>query len=158
MAMCGIRVVYCFALFIALFCTISTVHSVVWGGGGGGVRARSQSQIMKIFIKILDKMGHVAISVDEMGLDKMGRHLYSRLRDSKSSFNYPCSFLRNITYSFPKSTDILGMSNSNHIVIATYTYSIMIPNVDISSFTNKVIYHFNTGTFCCHMQGSYLMK
>ena len=43
-------------------------------------------------------MGHVSISVDEMGLDEMGRHLYSKLRNSKSSFNYPCSFLRNFTF------------------------------------------------------------
>ena len=65
-----------------------------------------------------------------------------------------------LAFSFPKCTHVLGMSNSDNIliVIVKYTYPIMILNVDISSFTNKVIHHFNTGSFSCHMQGSYLMK
>ena len=65
-----------------------------------------------------------------------------------------------ISFSFPKSTHVLGMSNSYHnlIVIVKYTYAHKILNVDISSFTNKVIHYFDTGSFRCHMQGSYLIK
>ena len=32
-----------------------------------------------------------------------------------------------------------------------------VSNVDISSLTNKILNHFNTGMFSCQMQGSHLM-
>ena len=45
-------------------------------------------------------------------------------------------------------------------VIGTITncYPIVILNVDISSFANKVVHYFNVAFFCCHMQGSHLIE
>ena len=37
-------------------------------------------------------------------------------------------------------------------------YPIIILNIDISSFVNKVIQYFDTATFSCQVQGSHLVE
>ena len=44
------------------------------------------------------------------------------------------------------------------VCTVTYTYPIIILNVDISSLFNKVLYHFDTATYSCQVQGSHLME
>ena len=58
----------------------------------------------------------------------------------------------------------LGEANTNPIrysavvCMVKYNYPIIILNVDISSLFNKVLYHFDTATFSCQVQGSHLME
>ena len=50
---------------------------------------------------------------------------------------------------------LFGVNNYSH----TNTYLVIIFDVDISSFFNKVFYYVNAvSSFNCHMQGGHLMK
>ena len=48
--------------------------------------------------------------------------------------------------------------SSNTGVMVTYNYPIISLNVDTSTLVNKVLYHFDTATFSCQVQGSHLME